>query len=204
VRILIADDHELLRDALRALLNSEGGFEVQLVPDFDAALALVRQSEPFDVVLLDFSMPGMNGFAGLEKMVQETSAAVALMSGNVLPGVGERALSLGAKGFIPKTLSAKSMLNALRFIAAGELYLPMDMIQREGRDAVEGPYGKLLTARERQVLGHLCESLSNKEIARELSLSEPTVKLHVKLLCRKLQARNRTHAAMLAKEAGFC
>lgn len=96
------------------------------------------------------------------------------------------------------------MVNAIRFMASGERYVPIDMLRGASGDAAPQPFDGRLSPRETQVLRGLCEGKANKEIARDLELREPTVKLHVKLLCRKLDARNRTHAAMLAKDAGFC
>lgn len=205
MKILIADDHDLLRDALASYFKAEGDFEVSLAPDLESALALIGDSNPFDIVVLDFSMPGMNGFNGLERAIAVSGKRpVALMSGTAPAGVGERALGLGAAGFLPKTMPARSLINAIRFMAAGEHFLPVDQ-GRSAHDSQDaGPFDQRLTPRETQVLKSLCMGLSNKEIGRDLSLSEPTVKLHVKMVCRKLEARNRTHAAMLAKEAGFC
>ncbi len=126
------------------------------------------------------------------------------MSGIAPAGVGPRALNLGAAGFLPKTMPARSLINAIRFMAAGEQFLPIEQGRSSFRNEESTPFDDRLTPRERQVLKSLCMGLSNKEIGRDLELSEPTVKLHVKMVCRKLEARNRTHAAMLAKEAGFC
>lgn len=205
MRILIADDHDLLRDVLRAYLTTEGGFEVALASDLPSALKAVEQEGPFDLMLLDLSMPGMNGFAGLEAAIAASGGCpVALMSGIAPPGAANRALELGASGFLPKTLPARSVMNAIRFMAAGERYAPLDILRGNGAATPHAALGDTLTRRERQVLLGLCRGQSNKEIARDLELSEPTIKLHMKLVCRKLQARNRTHAAMLAKEAGFC
>jgi two-component system nitrate/nitrite response regulator NarL len=202
MKLLIADDHDLLRDVLGAYLAAEGGFHTQMVADLPAALAAMADNR-FDMVLLDVNMPGMNGLAGLEQaLAAGPGTPVALISGNASGELADKALALGAAGFVPKTLPAKSMVNAIRFMASGEIYLPLAMARTPEPPAA--PLADVLTPRERQVLSCLCAGLPNKEIARELGLSEPTIKLHVKLLCRKLDARNRTHAAMIAKEAGFC
>ncbi|MEE4288176.1 MAG: response regulator transcription factor [Erythrobacter sp.] len=198
MRILIADDHDLLRDALRSYLEAENDFEVETVADLPAALDRIAAGEQFDLVLLDFSMPGMDGFAGLEAAVQAAgNCPVALMSGLAPGGVSERVMACGAAGYLPKTLPARSVVNAIRFMAAGETYMPMEILRPApaARDAQSA-----LSTREREVLDGLCKGLSNKEIARDLDLREPTIKLHVKALCRKLGARNRTHAAMIAHE----
>lgn len=204
MKILIADDHDLLRDVLRSYLEAEGGFDLHFVSDANAAIDLMKAEGPFDVTLLDFTMPGMDGFRGLERAIGASGGRpVALMSGTAPRTAAEQAISMGAAGFLPKTLAAKSLVNAIRFMASGEKYLPVGFMA-PGPDQPASPLAAMLSPRERQVLGGLCRGLSNKEIARELTLREPTIKLHVKLVCRKLEARNRTHAAMLAKESGFC
>jgi DNA-binding NarL/FixJ family response regulator len=204
VKILIADDHDLLRDVLRSYLEAEGGFAVETASDVEGALAAIAAGGAFDVVLLDYNMPGMNGFEGLGR-VREASgeAPVAIISGSWAGGLPERALAEGAAGFVPKTLPAKSLVNAIRFMAAGERYLPLERLQQIHGETEARPFADRLSPREQQVLRALCEGKANKEIARDLELREPTVKLHVKLVCRKLGARNRTHAAMVARDAGF-
>ncbi|AOL23821.1 NarL/FixJ family response regulator [Erythrobacter litoralis] len=201
-RVLIADDHDLLRDVLRSYLEAEGGFSVVTAADLPSALELVAGEEGFDLLLLDYAMPGMNGFDGLAKAIAAVPGTpVALMSGMAPVGVAEKVLACGAAGFLPKTLPARSVVNAIRFMAAGETYMPLDMI-RQQPDQGSPDIG--LSPREREVLSRLCEGLANKEIARDLGLREPTIKLHVKTICRKLGARNRTHAAMLARERALC
>jgi DNA-binding NarL/FixJ family response regulator len=205
MRVLVADDHDLLRDVLRSYLESEGGFAVELASDVAGALQCIAAQGPFDVTLLDFSMPGMNGYEGLNRVIAASDGKpVAILSGMAPAGAAERALAAGAAGYIPKTLPARSMVNAIRFMASGERYLPIALMRGGAVDSGTQPFDGRLSPREGQVLKALCEGKANKEIARDLDLREPTVKLHVKLLCRKLGARNRTHAAMLAKDAGFC
>jgi len=109
---------------------------------------------------------------------------------------------MGAMGFLPKTMPAKSLVNAIRFMAMGEVYAPAGFMSGK-EDAEETDFEKALSERERQVLRGLLGAKSNKEIARELELQEVTIKLHVKTLCRKLDAKNRTDAAMIARDAGF-
>jgi DNA-binding NarL/FixJ family response regulator len=130
------------------------------------------------------------------------SPGLAIISGSAPRSVAEQALEEGAAGFLPKTMSTRSLVAAVRFMAAGEIYAPISLMsEREG-----GPItvaGAQLTPRELDVLKRLCRGLANKEIARELDLQEVTVKLHIKTLYRKIAAKNRTHAAMIAKEAGL-
>jgi DNA-binding NarL/FixJ family response regulator len=199
MRILIADDHELLRDVLRSYLEAEGGFAVDTVADLPQALArMAEAAPPYDLVVLDYGMPGMEGYGGLEKALAASfGRPVALMSGLAPPDVAARVLATGAAGFLPKTLPARSLVNAMRFMAAGETYMPIDL-HRPSRTPAGESGG--LSPRERQVLAGLCAGHANKEIARDLDLREPTIKLHVKLICRKLGAKNRTQAAMIARE----
>lgn len=204
MRILIADDHELLRDVLRSYLEAEGGFLVETVADLPQALAAIAATHghSYDLVVLDYGMPGMDGFRGLEQAIAATEGRpVALMSGLAPPGVADKVLSAGAAGYLPKTLPARSLVNAIRFMAAGEVYMPLDL-HRPSRSPDASPSG--LSPRELEVLAGLCAGHANKEIARDLNLREPTIKLHVKTICRKLDARNRTHAAMIARERALC
>jgi len=203
MKILLADDQELVRDTIAAFLRLEPGMEVDVAADFAAALALVQQGGPCDLILLDYMMPGMNGLAGLAAMrAAMPGVPVAILSGTAPRAVAEQALAEGAAGFLPKTMSTKTLIAAIRFMAAGEVYAPMAMMtEREAPSATLA--GAQLTTRETEVLRLLCQGMANKEIARELDLQEVTVKLHVKTLYRKIDARNRTHAAMIAKEAGL-
>ena len=203
MKILIADDHDLLRDTLVMFLQGEGNIETVTASDFDAAMACVDTKGPFDLIMLDYNMPGMSGLNGLKKALEYNGGQrVALMSGIATKNVAEEALAIGAAGFVPKTLSAKSLVNAVRFMAMGEQYAPIDFMTQE-EDSAPNPLAEKLSRRELQVLEGLSQGKSNKEIARDLDLQEPTIKLHVKTLYRKIGAGNRTQAALLAKEEGL-
>lgn len=203
MRILIADDHDLLRDTLTLFLDGAGSFETRAASDLDGALTLMAQHPGFDVVLLDLNMPGMNGLDGLERALQAAGdGAVALISGMATREIAEQALEMGAAGFLPKTLPAKSLINAVKFMAMGEKYAPIDFMTAKDAEP-DHPLAQKLTEQERQVLQGLTEGKSNKEIARDLDLTEPTIKLHMKTLYRKVGVANRTQAALAAKEAGL-
>lgn len=204
MRILIADDHDLLRDTLVLFLQNQQGLEPVGVRDLPEALAALTENGPFDLVLLDYGMPGMNGLQGLRAALEAPGGSrVALMSGTASRDIAEEALALGAAGFLPKTLAAKTLANAVRFMAMGEQYAPVDFMTTAQSVEPEPlhPLAEGLSPRELEVLEGLCAGKSNKEIARELGLMEPTVKLHVKTLYRKIGVANRTQAAMLAKDA---
>ena len=203
MRVLIADDHDLLRDTLVLFLESEDGIKAEAVGTLGEAHKRIIDDEPYDLILLDYNMPGMNGLNGLSATLEMNGGQrVALISGEAKREIAEQALEAGAAGFVPKTLPAKSMINAVRFMAMGEQYAPVDFMTAV-EDAPSNPLAEKLSPRELEVLKGLTEGKSNKEIARDLDITEPTVKLHMKTLFRKVDATNRTQAAMIAREAGL-
>ncbi len=204
MKILIADDHILLTDTLCMFLEGQGNIACSTAPDLDAALDKVDSEGPFDLIMLDYNMPGMSGLNGLKKALAHNGGQrVALISGTPARSVAEQALASGAAGFVPKTLSAKSLLNAVRFMAMGEQYAPINFMTAEDEATAPNPLAEKLSRRELQVLEGLSKGKSNKEIARDLDLQEPTIKLHVKTLYRKIGAGNRTQAALIARDEGL-
>lgn len=202
MRILIADDHTLVRDTLKAFLQAAGIEAVATAKNLPDAMAIAMREGPFDLALLDYDMPGMNGLEGLQRMLSASHVTrVALLSGAAGIDVARSAISAGAVGFVPKTIDASDLGAAVERMAAGKLYVPADLPDARPRGGAGSGFG--LSGREREVLSCVCRGLANKEIARELDLSEVTIKLHVRTLCRKLQAKNRTHAAMIARDAGL-
>lgn len=198
-KLLLADDHELVRETVADFLRLQGGFNVATAQSFDEAIAVVQAQGPFELVMLDYSMPGMDALSGLARMQAQTGCPVAILSGTATPDVARRALSSGAAGFLPKTLAPQSLVSAVRHMLSGQIYMPLEFFNSES----DAEADVNLTPRERDVLVGITEGKSNKEIARDLGIQEVTVKLHVKTLSRKLGARNRTHAAMLGRDLGL-
>ena len=202
MKILLADDHDLVRDALGALLvKDEPAIELVSVSDLPAAMEAFQNEGPFEVVILDLRMPGMDGLSGAERMVRLAGdTPVVIMSGSAQPADVQAALRIGVRGFVPKTLAGKSLVNAVRLVASGEVYVPLEFLTRPaaGRDDAAG-----LSERERDVLVELRRGRSNKEIARSLEIAETTVKLHLRSISDKLNARNRTEIVIRAIDAGI-
>lgn len=203
MRILLADDHTLVREALAAYVQQAAPQTTVTTADsLDAALELVPTGK-WDIVILDLRMPGMNGLEGLDRMLAAVGPVpVALMSGSATPETVREAVARGARGFFPKTLSAPGILPAIQLVVAGERYVPAASVDPAEDSASDSdPRLGTLSNRERSVLDFLTRGCSNKEIARTLNLHEATIKLHVRGICRKLGAKNRTQAAMIAQGA---
>ena len=202
ISVLIADDHGMILDILSLYLSAQTDISVKTAPDVEAAAELLKSDGSFDVVLLDYNMPGMHGLKGLDRIMRSNaSKPVAILTGNPTRRMMDEALEAGAAGILPKTMPAKSLANAIRFIHAGETYMPLSLM----RDEMNSPSsnGGPLSSREMTVLAFLGEGKQNKEIANELALSEATIKMHVKSICKKLDANNRTHAVINARDMGL-
>ena len=197
LHLLIADDHRLVCDVLAAHLSASGEFSADVAHSLAASLDAIEASQGYDVVLLDLNMPGMNGLEGLASVIDANfGKPVVLFSGEMTPEIAAQAMAMGAASCLSKDMPARSMMNALRFVAAGEVYLPPQFASTPGSE--ESAVQKL-SARERTILRGVCAGKTNREIGLEADISEASVKMHVRAICAKLQARNRTHAAMIAR-----
>lgn len=212
MRILVADDHTLFRRGLSLLLSKlYPGIEVVEAKDFDEGAARLKEGGPFDLVLLDLAMPGMEGLRGLERLRADyPDEPIVMLSAYADSTDVLRAIDLGARGYILKASSEDVLKNALSLVLSGEIYMPAGVFAA-GRlsSLVQGPgqTGKEalanLTERQRQVLSLMAEGLSNKEIAKSLGMLESTAKTHVKVILKKLGAANRTQAVRKAADLGW-
>lgn len=209
MRALIADDHPLYREAVRSRLERlVPGVDVVEVGTLSDLMSLQNaQTDPFKLILLDLRMPGMSGGDTVRDVAQAfPHSPIVLMSGSAESDDVKRAIDVGARGFLPKTLTSELFSAAVSMIIAGGTFLPTEVLQSSSTaTASDGDrrLAELLTPREQQVLVHLAAGASNKEIARDLDIAEVTVKLHVRQILRKIQARNRSQAASIAARAGF-
>jgi len=204
IRVLIADDHPMVRQGLRVFLELEPDLEVVgEASDGAEAAALTAELLP-DVVLLDLVMPGVDGLAALELLAEQGLAERAL----VVTSFGEYrsalpALRAGARGYISKDVDPAALATAVRAVAAGHVLLGPQvtaaLVAQAGNGAGSAAQpGPQLTTREREVLEQIAAGRSNREIARSLSLAEKTIKTHVSNVLMKLGVADRTQAALWA------
>ena len=203
--VLIADDHPMVRDALTRVVQQLGGeVQVREAGDYAALQGCIATALP-DLLLVDLNMPGMNGMDGLRRLrSQFPSLAIVVASGQDDPATIRAALAIGVNGFIPKVDPPELLLQALRVVRAGGVYIPALTLGdfRDGLPPV-GPGAAGLTPRQLDVLRLLLKGEPNKLIARQLGLTEGTVKIHIAAILRALQARNRTEAVVRARELGL-
>ena len=205
MRILLADDHTLVRENLRDFLHAlEPDVVVLEAETFPEAESIASRHAELDLIILDLLMPGMDGFAGLRQMLkQKPNVPVVILSGSTHQRDIVGALELGAKGFVPKTISGKAMLNALRMVLAGETYVPSAVLRAPAAVNGDDEPVQELTRRQQQVLDLLVRGHTNKRIAQELDLKEITVKIHLQSVFRKFGVSNRTQAVALALQRGM-
>ena len=207
-RILIVDDHSLVRDGMRSLL--EGcfpGCAIIEAADYAEARARLSEHEDVDLVLLDLNIPDAKRFSALNGLRDAHPAVPVVMVSGTLDGNAVReALAAGAAGFIPKSLKRNEIVDALRQVLAGEIYVPdFDYVEEESSREDQQIRARVatLTPQQKVVLGMLVGGLLNKQIAFELNVSMTTVKAHVSAILQKLHVFSRTQAVILANRIGF-
>lgn len=229
VHILIADDHALLRDGLKPFVSQVGtDVIIHEAGDFATAHSIIA-NKPIDLAMLDLRMPGMKGMAGAARLRQEfPDTCMAIISGWMTHEDALLGLQIGVMGYLPKSLSGSAMVHALRLIMAGEAYYPPSILVPDPKqtEAVSSlaplttskPMGSVesgpqkhqnlqsldvLTRREKEILTHLVEGASNRQIADKLGLTEITIKSHLRNVFRKIGASNRTQAVTFALNCGI-
>ncbi len=213
MRSVVADDHPLYREALRLRLERMWPeSEVTEAGALDDLLGLQEAlSGAVDLILLDLRMPGLDDAAGVRRVVEAfPGSAVVLMSGSAGAEDVKKAIQAGARGYLPKTMQPDLFASALTMIVEGGTYLPAEILHPEPllgespmRSTLSPDIIERLTPRERQVLVRLATGAPNKEIGRELGLADVTIKLHVRQILKKIGARNRAEAAVIATKSGL-
>ena len=213
LKILVVDDHPLVRDAMVNLLAGVAA-EVTILEaaDCPGALDIARAQPVIDIVVLDLNLPGTRGFEALEQFRREQPALPVV----ILSALHDRqtvlqAIKRGAMGFIPKVTAKDVIINATRLVLAGGVYLPPEAIvegERGGNEVIDAAAPRSLadlslTARQGQVLALIMRGRSNKEICRTLGLAERTVKVHVTAVLTALRVSSRTQAVIAAAQLGL-
>ncbi len=220
MKILIVDDHPLIREALKHVLAVlDANIFLVEAQNFAEGLAAAASNADLDLILLDLGLPDVDGIDALAELRRSYPAVpTVVLSASEHPATVMRAIETGAMGFIPKTTSSHLLLNALRLVLGGGVYLPTEVLrQHRGtpepalRLAVEASdSGKMLspreiglTVRQADVLALLVQGKSNKLICRDLDLAEGTVKIHVTAILRALNVINRTQAVIAVGKLGL-
>ena len=200
INILIVDDHHIVRQGLAALLKTVPGFAVVAeASDGEQAVDLFRKHRP-DVTLMDLRLPKMNGVEAIGKIRGEFPAARIIVL-TTFDGDEDiyRALQAGARAYLLKGMTSEELISTIRAVHAGKSYIPPAIAER----LAERMGAQDLTPREFEVLEHIVQGRSNKEIAAELEVSEATVKTHINSLLGKLGVTDRTQAATAAIQRGM-
>lgn len=218
MKILVVDDHPLIREALRGVFGElKRDASVFEASDSRQAMQIVAEHDDLGLVLLDLNLPDRDGFSILRELREHhPGIAVVVLSGVQDKNTVTKALDLGAVGFIPKTGQREVMMSALQLVFAGGIYIPPEVLTREespppasptatrlGLQSQARPSDLGLTERQVDVLALMMQGKSNKAICRVLDLAEPTVKNHITAIFKALKVTNRTEAAISARELGW-
>lgn len=207
-RVLIVDDHPLVRDGLRSVIAvSFDGCEISEASSMEEAMATLDKQSNFDLVLLDVNIPDVKRLDGLKLLRnRHPILPVVMVSGSFDRAIVREALAAGAAGFIPKSIKRSAIVEALHRVVSGEIYMP-DAIGDEPQESAEETdilaRIESLTPQQRIVLIHLVHGRLNKQIAHDLSVSMTTVKAHVSAILQKLHVFSRTQAVILANRVHF-
>ena len=208
MQILLVDDHALFRQGLRLLLDDmDHGLNFHEADRLDTALSAVESSSAFDLVLMDFHLPGTSGLEALNRFLGAAPGTpVIVLSGEEDPSLIRRAIDAGASGFVPKSASPEVLMAALKLILAGGVYLPPSVLisGSQGESTEPGDQkAELLSERQTSVLLLAVQGKANKVIASELGIAEGTVKAHLSSAFKVLGVRNRTEALIAAAKFGL-
>lgn len=209
MKILVVDDHALVREGLRQVLKGlDSDVDVLEAGSCSHAFELAGQHTDLDLVLLDYHLPDMNGLEALDVFAcQHPELPIIVLSGSVNPRVMRQVLSKGAAAFLTKSGMSDELLSVTRLVLAGDVYVPPELMAASaGTPAAELPAESAapqFTPRQEEVLSLLLDGYANKEIGRMLSLSDETVKNHVTAILRGFGVTTRTQAVLAANRHGY-
>ena len=208
IRVMIVDDHAIVRRGIRALLSESGGFEIVAeVGEGRAAVVAAVESQP-DVILMDLLMPGMDGIEATRLITErQPKARILVLTSFAADNKLFPAIKAGALGYLLKDSSPEELVRAIRQVHRGEPALhptiARKLLQEIAQPADLQPAPEALTGRELEVLQLIAQGMSNQEIADQLTVSEPTVRAHVSRILGKLHLASRTQAALYAVREGL-
>lgn len=205
MNILLIDDHPLFCDGLKGILvELDRSPVIRVVGSCEEALELVQSLDEIDLLLLDLNLPGMNGLEGMQQIRHQMPATpIVILSASEDRDKVLRAIELGAKGYIPKSSSSEIILNALRLVLSGGVYLPMAALDTVNTHHVTvSKDEQTLTPRQLAVLKLLANGHTNKAIGKILDMAENTVRVHVSAILHVLDVTNRTEASVAARRLG--
>lgn len=209
LKILVVDDHALVREGLRQVLKGlDEQVEVLEAAHCAGAFEIAAQHCDLDLVLLDYHLPDMNGLDALTIFSEKhPELPIVMLSGSVNPQIARKVMQRGASGFITKTSLSSNLLSILSRVLAGEVYLPTELLGSSGLSCEAGAdpadAAPQLTSRQEEVLYLLLEGRSNKEISQLLQLSDETTKNHVTGVLRAFGVQNRVQAVLAAAQLGY-
>ena len=204
MRILVADSHPLYREAVaRQIMQFYPAATVVEASSLDQAVALARCNHP-GLFILDYNLSDMSADAIATVAGEFANVPILVVADTASASEAQAIIRAGAQGYVPKTATREQLTHTIHMLLAGGSSVPAEMLLTEDDGVYQPPsWLSLLTRRETDVLRAAMRGLSNKEIARELELAEVTVKFHLSGIFRKMNARSRTEAAMLATRAGI-
>jgi DNA-binding NarL/FixJ family response regulator len=209
MKILIVDDHTVLREGLALLLKQANPETITIeASSAQAALNLIEDHPDVDVLLFDLMMPGIHGPQAISMLLKkQPTVPVIVLSSSEEPADVRNAIAAGALGYVPKSAGQRALISAIQMVLNGEIYIPKLMLNesignsKEHQIQSDAKRNSGLTTRQIEILVFISEGHSNKAIARDLGLSEKTVKAHITAIFKELNVVNRTQAGIAGRKA---
>ena len=211
MKVLLIDDHSLFRDGMQLVLNNlDENIQMLSASSYEDALPLMQANIDLDLVLLDLGLPGLSDIEALKAVRKDLpSTPVVVLSSNDDGGKVNEILNLGAQGYIPKSTSSDVLIQSLKLVLSGGVYIPPEILSQTGDESnnpavIQANEADIpLTPRQHEVLVKMIHGNSNKEIGRLLDMAESTVRVHIAAILKALNVSNRTRAAHIAVQRGW-